>query len=56
MKGSNKMKTFMVKYTGDCGQTYHTELVSAESFTDAYFKIYMKIPKEYAITDLFEII
>lgn len=50
------MKTYMVRYTNDCGAIYHTELISAPNFTDAYLTIYNKIPKEYEITDLFEVI
>ena len=56
MKGSNKMKTFMVRYTDDCGATHHTKLVSANTFTEAYVKVYSEISQESAITDLFEII
>lgn len=50
------MKTFMVTYTEDYGTTYHTKLVSADNFTEAYTKIYCEISKNGAITDLFEII
>ena len=50
------MKTFMVRYTGDFGTTYHTELVNADTFTDAYVKMYIKLSKNEVITDLFEII
>ena len=50
------MKTFMVKYTEDFGATYHTKLVSANTFTEAYVKVYSQISQESAITDLFEII
>lgn len=50
------MKTFMVKYTEDFGTTYHAKLVNANTFTEAYVKIYRELSKDGAITDLFEII
>lgn len=50
------MKTFMVKYTEDFGATYHTVLISAASFTEAYVAIDMRLPEFGAIIDLFEII
>ncbi len=52
------MKIFMVKYTEDTGNTYHTVIVNAENFTDAYLQVYLGLPlnDSTAITDLFEII
>ena len=50
------MKTFMVKYTEDFGNTYHIEIVNADTFTEAYVKVDRKLSKDGAITDLFEII
>jgi hypothetical protein len=51
-----KMKTYMVRYTEDCGKTCHTELVNAENITFAYNDVYIRIPKSYDIIDIFEII
>lgn len=56
MKGSNKMKTFMVKYTEDFGKSYHSILLEEKTFTKAYMEAYVRLPKEAAITDLFEIL
>lgn len=50
------MKTFMVRYTEDFGETYHTVLIRATNFTDAYVQVDMKLNETGAITDLFEII
>lgn len=51
------MKKFLVRYTEDFEETHKTEIIEAESFTDAYVKIYIKLPKGegVAILDLFEI-
>ena len=49
------MKVFMCRYTEDCGATYHTVLVNADTFTEAYVKVDMTLSKNGAITDLFEI-
>lgn len=50
------MKIFMVTYTEDKCNTKHTVIVSADNFTDAYVQVCLKISKDGAITDLFEII
>lgn len=52
------MKRFIVKYTKDFDATSTTETIEAESFTEAYLKVYMKLPsgQGVAITDLFEVI
>ena len=49
------MKVFLVRYTEDFGATYHTVLVNADTFTDAYVAVDMTLAKNGAITDLFEI-
>lgn len=51
------MKKFKVTYTKDFNTTHTTEIIEAESFTDAYIKIYAKLPdgKGVAITDLYEV-
>lgn len=50
------MKTFMATYTEDFGETYHTVLVSAETFTQAYVSVDITLSKNGAITELFEVI
>lgn len=49
------MKTFMVKYTEDFGTTYRTEIITADTFTEAYLKVNMRLSSDGAITDLFEV-
>ena len=46
----------MAKYTEDFGTTYHTVIINAENFTDAYVKVDVTLSKDGAIIDLFEII
>lgn len=50
------MKTFMITYTEDFGKTHHTVLVNAYTRTDAYLSVDMKLSKDGAITDLFEVV
>lgn len=50
------MKVFMVRYTEDKGTTHHTVLINAETFTDAYIQVDLKLSKNGEITDLFEIV
>ena len=49
------MKTFTATYTEDFGTTYHTVVVNADTFTEAYVSVDMTLSKNGAITDLFEI-
>lgn len=49
------MKVFMVEYTSDFGETVHTMLVNADDYSKAYLDAYLQLPKDAAITDLFEV-
>lgn len=50
-----EMKIFMVEYTEDFGATSRTEFVNANTFTEAYVSVELKLSKDGAITDCFEI-
>ena len=49
------MKTFMVTYTEDFGETYHTVPVSALTDADAYIALAAELSEDAAITALHEV-
>lgn len=49
------MKTYMLEWTENKGETRKTMLVSADDFTKAYLKGIFALPIDAEITDLFEI-
>ena len=49
------MKSWKATYTEDIGTTYKTMTTEAETFTDAYINIVVKISKNGIITELEEI-
>lgn len=51
----HNLKKYLVEYTEDYGASYHRIVVEAKSFTDAYVMVDLKLSKDGAITDLFEI-
>lgn len=50
------MKLFMITFTEDFGDTVHTVLVNADTYTEAYMSVDMKLSKDGAITGMFEIV
>lgn len=49
------MKTYMLEWTEDKGESHKTMLVSAENYTKAYLQGVIELSTEAEITDLFEI-
>lgn len=49
------MKSFIVEYTLDCGETTHRERINADDYTKAYINVYAKLPKGADIIDLVEV-
>lgn len=49
------MKTFMLTYTADYQVTFHTILINAPTFTEAYVRASLYLPSEAIISDLFEV-
>lgn len=49
------MKTYMLEWTENKGETHNTMLVSADDFTKAYLQGFFVLPSSAEITDLFEV-